>query len=134
MTSAITLHPDVVTYLHAKIEATKAAKPEEQIVGLWVEVTKKGCSGNAYHFDVMTAARLAGFDGKSRFAQPERVDQDGVSVYIEPQSVLKLIGAQLVLVKDGFSTRLDFRNPNASDSCGCGESFTITPPDKKAEH
>ncbi len=125
MTNAISLHPDVVTYLRDKIAATAAKTADEQVIGLWVEVTKKGCSGNAYQFDVMTAAKLAAFSGRSRFEQPERVEQDGVTVYLEPQSVLKLIGSELYLVKDDFSTRLDFRNPNAKDFCGCGESFTV---------
>lgn len=125
MKAAISLHPDVVAYLRAKIAQTAEQAPERKVIGLWVEVTKKGCSGNAYDFDVMTEARLAGFAGKSRFEQPERVEQDGVTVYLEPQSVIKVIGSELVLIKDDFSTRLDFRNPNAKEFCGCGESFTV---------
>jgi iron-sulfur cluster assembly accessory protein len=125
MKAAITLQPAVVDYLREKIARTAASVPEEQIVGLWVEVTKKGCSGNAYHFDVMTAAKLASFAGRSRFDQPERIEQDGVTVFLEPQSVLKVIGSELCLEQDQFSTRLAFRNPNAKEFCGCGESFTV---------
>lgn len=121
--AAISLHPDVVAYLREKIAMTAAAAPEEKVVGLWVEVTKKGCSGNAYEFDVMTEAKLASYAGKNRFEQPERVTQDGVTVFIEPQSLMKVIGSELVLQRDAFSTRLDFRNPNATATCGCGESF-----------
>lgn len=125
--SIVTIHPDVVAYLREKIAATSALDLTQKVIGLWVEVTKKGCSGNAYDFDVMTAAKLAEFAGRSRFDQPERVEQDGITVYLEPQSVLKVIGSELVLERDAFSTRLAFRNPNAKDFCGCGESFTLEP-------
>lgn len=128
MSKVITLHADVVTYLRDKIAATAALTPHEKIIGLWVEVTKKGCSGNAYDFDVMTEAKLDAFAGRSRFDQPEQVQQDGVTVFLEPQSVMKVIGAELYLEQDQFSTRLAFRNPNAKDFCGCGESFTVAPP------
>jgi iron-sulfur cluster assembly accessory protein len=128
MNGVITLQPEVVIYLRDKIAKTAALAPAEKIIGLWVEVTKKGCSGNAYAFDVMTEAKLADFAGRSRFEQPERVEQDGVTVFLEPQSVMKVIGAELYLEQDQFSTRLAFRNPNAKDHCGCGESFTVAPP------
>lgn len=126
MTKAvITIHQDVVAYLKEKIAATAALDPAQQVVGLWVEVTKKGCSGNAYDFDVMTAEKLAGFAALGKFDQPEKVEQDGVAVFLEPQSVLKIIGAELVLERDAFATRLGFRNPNAKGHCGCGESFSL---------
>lgn len=130
MKAAITLHQDVVNYLRDKIARTALLTPEEKVIGLWIEVTKKGCSGNGYAFDVMTEAKLAGFAQKGRFGQPEKVEQDGVTVYLEPQSVMKVIGSELYLVQDQFSTRLDFRNPNARDFCGCGESFTLETPEQ----
>lgn len=128
MPAAITLHADVVTYLRDKIAATAAKAPEQQIIGLWVEVTKKGCSGNAYHFEPMTAAKWQGFSDRNPFEQPEKIEQDGVTVFIEPQSVFKLIGSELILIKNAFATRLDFRNPNVGEHCGCGESFTVAMP------
>lgn len=128
MTAAITIHADVVAYLREKIAATAAQAPEQKIIGLWVEVTKKGCSGNAYRFEVMTEAKHQAFAGRNAFEQPEKIEQDGVTVYIEPQSLFKLIGSELVLIKNQFATRLDFRNPNAGEHCGCGESFTIAAP------
>lgn len=123
--AVITIHPDVVAYLKEKVAATAALDPAQQVVGLWVEVTKKGCSGNGYDFDVMTAAKLAGYAAQGRFEQPEKVEQDGVTVFLEPQSVLKVIGAELVLERDAFATRLGFRNPNAKGHCGCGASFSL---------
>ncbi len=128
MPAAITLHTDVVAYLREKIATTAAKAPEQKIIGLWVEVTKKGCSGNAYHFEPMTEAKWLSFAERNRFEQPEKIEQDGVTVYIEPQSVFKLIGSELVLIKNAFATRLDFRNPNVGEHCGCGESFTVTTP------
>ncbi|MGB4101819.1 MAG: iron-sulfur cluster assembly accessory protein [Alphaproteobacteria bacterium] len=127
--AVITIHPDVVAYVREKVAATAALDPTQQVVGLWVEVTKKGCSGHSYDFAVMTAAKLAEYAALGKFDQPEKVAQDGVTVFIEPQSVLKVIGAELVLERDAFAARLNFRNPNAKGHCGCGESFALeTPP------
>lgn len=126
--AVITIHQDVVAYIREKVAATAALDPTQQVVGLWVEVTKKGCSGNSYDFAVMTAARLAGYVALGKFEQPEKVEQDGVAVFIEPQSVMKVIGAELMLERDAFVTRLNFRNPNAKGHCGCGESFALETP------
>ncbi|MEJ0062006.1 MAG: iron-sulfur cluster assembly accessory protein [Alphaproteobacteria bacterium] len=128
MKNAITIHADVVAYLKDKIAMTASLDPGKKVIGLWVEVTKKGCSGNAYDFDVMTEERLAEFAGRNRFDQPEKIEQDGVTVYLDPQSVMKIVGSELYLIKDQFSARLDFRNPNAKEFCGCGESFTVETP------
>ena len=132
--SAITIHPDVTAYLREKIAATETLDAAQKVVGLWVEVAKKGCSGNAYDFDVLTQAQLDSFKSLGRFDQPERVEQDGIAVFIEPQSLMKIIGSELYLQRDQFATKLDFRNPNAKGLCGCGESFVLEKPSEIAGH
>ena len=52
------------------------------------------------------------------------VDADGVTLAVDPKSLLFLYGLNLdyssALIGGGFK----FSNPNASASCGCGTSFS----------
>jgi iron-sulfur cluster assembly protein len=36
-----------------------------------------------------------------------------------------LDGTQLDYVKEGLNEGFEFKNPNVTDECGCGESFHI---------
>jgi len=49
----------------------------------------------------------------------------GVKVFIDPKSLVYLEGTELDFVKEGLNEGLQFRNPNVSAECGCGESFTV---------
>jgi iron-sulfur cluster assembly protein len=80
-----------------------------------VSVTSGGCSGLSYNMD---------FDNES---QPEdQVFEDkGVKIVTDLKSFLYLFDSTL-----DFSGGLDgkgfhFTNPNASRTCGCGESFAV---------
>lgn len=52
-------------------------------------------------------------------------DNDGFKLVVDPKSLLYLFGMELgwssALIGGGFQ----FRNPNATDSCGCGKSFGV---------
>lgn len=80
-----------------------------------VSVTSGGCSGLTYNMD---------FDNES---QPEDqvFEDNGVKVVTDLKSFLYLFDSTLE-----FSGGLDgkgfhFTNPNASRTCGCGESFAV---------
>lgn len=83
--------------------------------GLRVSVQGGGCSGLSYKLD---------FDDVE---QPgDQIFEDkGVKLLVNLKSYLYLAGTEL-----DFSDGLDgkgfhFINPNASRSCGCGESFSV---------
>jgi iron-sulfur cluster assembly protein len=44
-------------------------------------------------------------------------------VIVDPASLPHVQGTTLDLVQDGLAWRLRFHNPNATETCGCGESF-----------
>ena len=74
-----------------------------------------GCSGLMYNLD---------FD--NHLKEDDKVFEDkGVKVVVDKKSMLYLIGTTLEyeggLNGKGFS----FNNPNASRTCGCGESFAL---------
>jgi iron-sulfur cluster assembly protein len=82
---------------------------------LRLAVRKTGCSGWAYEVEL---AREIGAD--------DAVFEDrGVKVVIDHASLPYLDGSRIDFVKDGLTSTFRFENPNATEECGCGESFTI---------
>jgi iron-sulfur cluster assembly protein len=47
----------------------------------------------------------------------------GIRIAVDPASLAHVQGTTLDVVQDGLSRRLRFDNPNAAQTCGCGESF-----------
>lgn len=91
----------------------ESGKPEGSFVR--VGVKGGGCSGLMYNLD---------FD--SALTDNDKIFEDnGVKVVVDKKSMLYLLGTVLEysggLNGKGFS----FVNPNASRTCGCGESFSI---------
>jgi iron-sulfur cluster assembly protein len=80
-----------------------------------VGVDSGGCSGLSYKLD---------FDSEIKESDKLFEDQD-VKIVVDKKSFLYLIGTTLEysggLNGKGFS----FNNPNASRTCGCGESFAV---------
>jgi len=80
-----------------------------------VGVSSGGCSGLSYELN---------FDAEMSDSDKLFEDQ-GVRILVDKKSFLYLIGTTLDysggLNGKGFS----FNNPNASRTCGCGESFAV---------
>jgi iron-sulfur cluster assembly protein len=80
-----------------------------------VGVAGGGCSGLTYVLD---------FDNELK--PDDKVFEDkGVKIVCDKKSFLYLIGTQLEFT-DGLNGKgFVFNNPNASRTCGCGESFAV---------
>lgn len=80
-----------------------------------VSVKGGGCSGLMYDLS---------FD--SQISEKDDVFEDkGVKVVVDRKSLLYLLGTTLDF-SDGLNGNgFQFVNPNASRTCGCGESFSI---------
>ena len=111
--------PKVVTLTEAAAERVRAimAKAEKPYAGLRVGVKNSGCAGQEY---ILEYAEEAG-------PLDEVVEDKGVTILIEPKAVLFLVGTELDYVTTKLSSKFQFRNPNETDACGCGESVTIEP-------
>lgn len=83
---------------------------------LRVGVRQGGCSGMSYVMDFITDEDITEID--------EVYDYDGFKVICDKKSLLYIYGMQLdystALIGGGFQ----FTNPNATQTCGCGNSFT----------
>jgi len=78
-------------------------------------VRKTGCSGWAYTVQL-----------ENDIFENDTVFEDrGIRVVIDRDSLPFLTGSEIDFVADGLNRTFQFRNPNATDECGCGESFTI---------
>lgn len=80
-----------------------------------VSVQGGGCSGLMYDLD---------FDSEIR-EKDEIFEDNGIKILVDRKSLLYLLGTTLDF-SDGLNGKgFQFVNPNASRTCGCGESFAV---------
>jgi len=83
---------------------------------LRVGVKGGGCSGLSYVMD---------FDDKINTTDEVINLESGLKVIIDKKSILYLFGTELSY-SDGLNGKgFEWVNPNASRTCGCGESFSL---------
>ncbi|MCY4613757.1 MAG: iron-sulfur cluster assembly accessory protein [Nitrospira sp.] len=106
----------LVTLTEAAVVEVKRLMDVQDLTegGLRLGVKGGGCSGLSYtiNFD----EKIGEFDTVC--------EQDGVKVIVDAKSAIYLEGMQLDYQKDMVSGGFKFINPNASKTCGCGESFS----------
>ncbi|WP_455378585.1 HesB/IscA family protein [Petrachloros mirabilis] len=115
-TANVGTHAPVITLTEAALKEIKRLINVQGITegGLRLGVKGGGCSGLSYTIN---------FDEK--IGQYDQVyDFDGVKVIIDAKSAIYLQGTQLDYHKDLMGGNFKFVNPNASKTCGCGESFS----------
>ena len=82
---------------------------------LRVFVTGGGCSGFQY-----------GFTFDEEVAEDDTViEKGGVTLLIDPMSYQYLVGAEIDYVEGIEGAQFVIRNPNATTTCGCGQSFSV---------
>ena len=87
-----------------------------QGLGLRLGTKKSGCSGYSYVVDYADAAS----DNDVVF------ECHGVKVVVDKQSLQQIDGLEVDYLKtNAINQGFEFRNPNAKDGCGCGESFSV---------
>ena len=85
-------------------------------VGLRVGVKPTGCSGYQYVIEAAQAVNK----------HDTAFETNGVTVVVDEQSLRYLAGTELDFVKEGLNEGFRFHNPNVSETCGCGESFSLS--------
>ena len=117
--------PKVVTLTPAAAARVKEImdRADQPYAGLRVGVKNGGCAGSEYVFEY--AAEKGPID--------EVVEDQGVTILIDPKAVLFLIGTTIDYETTKLSSKFVFNNPNETDACGCGESVTIQPAAEPAD-
>ena len=82
---------------------------------LRVSVVGGGCSGLSYKLD---------FDNQSK-PTDQVFEDNGIKVVTDMKSLLYLVNTTLDFSEGLNGKGFYFSNPNASRTCGCGESFAV---------
>ncbi len=93
-----------------KTALSRATMPAE---GLRIMVEAGGCAGFKY---------MMGLEGATRDGDIV-IDQDGVKLYVDPNSQPLVEGMTVDFVTGLESSGFVFENPNATSKCSCGKSF-----------
>lgn len=117
-----TLHTDtekpkaLVTATPAAIEELKSLLQTDGAgkAGVRLGVKGGGCSGFSYILD---------FDDQRE--GDNLMEQDGIQFFMDRKSTIYLKGIQLDFAAGLKGKGFVFRNPNATSTCGCGESFSV---------
>lgn len=83
-------------------------------VRLRVGVKGGGCSGFSYLLDLTEQERDT----------DEKFDRHGITVVCDHKSYLYLNGTTIDFKDEIMGRGFVFNNPNATNTCGCGSSFT----------
>jgi iron-sulfur cluster assembly protein len=88
---------------------------------------------STHHSSIFLGVRGGGCNGLKYVVAPtsdapSRLDEeltlDGVHVIVCGKSLLHLLGTAVRWEEDAMGAGLRFDNPNASATCGCGETFS----------
>ena len=91
------------------------AKEGQPGLKLRISVSGGGCSGFQYGF------ALDDRDEDGDIA----IERDGTKVVIDGMSLLYVMGCEVDFVEDLTGSFFRVHNPNATASCGCGNSFAV---------
>lgn len=88
-------------------------KPTDTFIRVGVD--GGGCSGLTYNLT---------FDNQLK-ADDQVFEDKGIKIVVDRKSFLYLVGTELDYTGGLNGKGFVFKNPNASRTCGCGESFSV---------
>jgi iron-sulfur cluster assembly protein len=111
------VRPQAMTLTSAAVERVRdlLSKRGKPSAGIRIGVRTKGCSGLSYTLEFADAPG----------PMDEKVEQDGVTVLIDPKAAMFIFGTEMDYVEEKLQSGFQFRNPNEKGRCGCGESFHV---------
>ena len=80
--------------------------------GLRIGLKKGGCAGMEYTMDYVDEID----------PNDEVIEQDGARVMIAPMAQMFLFGTEIDYTTSLLESGFEFKNPNVTEACGCGES------------
>lgn len=108
--SPVTISPAAERQI-ARLMAQKTAG------GLRIGLKKGGCAGMEYTMELADSAQPG----------DEVIEQGAARVLIAPTAQMFIFGTEIDYESGLLESGFKFRNPNVTDSCGCGESVSFAP-------
>ena len=90
---------------------------ENQVDAVRLEVQGGGCAGFIYNWGFTSITDIADNDAV--------VDLPNGKFVVDSSSSLFVAGTTIDYVKEVWGSSFQIKNPNATSSCGCGESFGV---------
>ena len=84
--------------------------------GLRVFVQGGGCSGFQYGLMI---------EENGQGAADQVYESNGIKLYVDPISIRYLSNAEVDFVETITGGGFTIKNPNATSTCGCGQSFAV---------
>ena len=106
---------DIALSKRAAAKVRQLIEEEAQSLKLRVFITGGGCSGFSYGFTFDDAVAV----------DDTVVERDGVTLVVDSLSYQYLLGAEVDYKEDLQGAQFVVANPNASSTCGCGNSFAV---------
>ncbi len=102
---------------NAKNHALQLIQSENRPANTFIRVGVEGggCSGLSYKLEFDTNLK----EGDQQF------EDKGIKIVVDRKSFLYLVGTELEYTGGLNGKGFVFNNPNASRTCGCGESFGV---------
>ncbi|MFT4607138.1 MAG: iron-sulfur cluster assembly accessory protein [Urechidicola sp.] len=110
VTVSVTMTPNAVEHVRKQLDK----KPEA--LGIRLAIRESGCSGFKYETQWVEES-----------GSDDRIFHlNGVDVFVKNEHLPLVNGIEIDYVTAGVNSIFEYRNPNATSECGCGESFTVT--------
>ena len=105
----------MITLTDSAAEKMKEVLSARDYSAIRVGIQGGGCSGFQYKLEF-----------ENDFTDKDKIIEDkGITLYIDPKSLLYLMGTEINYFDTLGTSGFKFENPSARRTCGCGESFGI---------
>lgn len=88
------------------------------VIGIRIGIKGGGCSGLSYKMEYMAKKDITENDTVIKFG-------DNFGAYLDAKCVFYLSGVTLDYEEGLIGKGFTFHNPHATNTCGCGESFSL---------
>tara|TARA_B100001540_G_C15565179_1_gene532298 strand:- start:138 stop:476 length:339 start_codon:yes stop_codon:yes gene_type:complete len=99
----------------ARIQKLMTRSDDKSVIGIQIGVKNAGCSGMSYTMDY----------AKEIKPHDEVLEINDIKIIIDSTAVMFLVGTELDYKDAKLESTFVFNNPNATSTCGCGESFAV---------
>ena len=108
---------DIVKITSAADEHLTNLILDKKVKGVMLAVDGGGCAGLRYKWELV--------EEHKELEDRDKVILNSGFLYIHPTATLSVINTTIDYITDIAGSSLRITNPNATSSCGCGESFAI---------